>query len=414
MSSETHPVVIVGAGQAGSELAFALRQQGYEGRILLIGDEPELPYRRPPLSKAYLSGEVTRESLLIRSQAACDKQQIECLTGVSVESIDRAAHTVRLSNGQVQAYSKLALTTGGRVRKLDAPGAQKPNVFYVRTVADIDQLKASFVAGARLLVIGGGYIGLEAAAVGIKKGLSVTIVEALPRLLARVAAPEISAFYQQAHSKRGVDIRLATSITEFIGDERVTAVRLSDGSEVALDLIVVGIGILPNTELAAAAGLAIDNGIVVNEFAQTADPDVFACGDCANHINGFLGRSVRLESVPSAQEQARTAALTLCGKPAPHAAVPWFWSDQFELKLQMVGLSQGYEQLVFRGDPATESFSAFYLKDGVIVSADAISRPQEFAVAKRLVSDRIRVSPEALADETVPLKAHLPPAAPTA
>ena len=404
--SET-TVVVVGAGHAGAELVSALRQKGYSGRIILIGEETELPYHRPPLSKVYLSGEVSRESLLIRSATAYDKLQVECWTGVQVLSIDRQGRTVSLSDGRVQAYDKLVLATGGRARRLEAPAAQRPNVHYVRTLQDIDGLKPMFTAGRRLLVIGGGYIGLEAAAVGIKSGLSVTVLEAAPRVLARVAAPEISAFYERAHRRRGVDLRTGVSVLDYLGGDRVEAVRLSDGSELALDLVVVGIGILPNDELARDAGLDLDNGIMVNEFAQTSTPDILAVGDCANHVNAFLDRRVRIESVPSAQEQARTAAATICGSPAPHAAVPWFWSDQFDLKLQMVGLSQGYDQLVLRGDVEAESFCAFYLKDGVVLSADAVNRPQDFMVAKRLVASRKQVSAQALADEQFPLKTLL-------
>ncbi len=408
MSSATEIVVVVGAGHAGAEVVATLRQNAYDGRIILIGDEPELPYRRPPLSKTYLSGEATRESLLIRSAAAYDKLQVECWTGTQVLAIDRVKKNVLLGDGSLQPYTKLVLATGGRPRTLNEPGAQKANVHYIRTLADIDQLQAGFAEGKRLLVIGGGYIGLEAAAVGIKSGLRVTVLEAAPRVLARVAAPEISAFYESAHRRRGVDIRTNVSVQAFHGDPRVQAVTLSDGSELAVDLIIVGIGIVPNDELARSAGLDVDNGIVVDSYAQTRDPDILAVGDCAQHVNGFLARSLRIESVPSAQEQGRTAAHSICGKAVPHTAVPWFWSDQFDLKLQMVGLSQGYEQLVLRGDPLTESFSAFYLKEGIVLSVDAVNRPQDFMVAKRLVAERVVVELQALSDESISLKSLLP------
>lgn len=407
MFSQSETTVIVGAGHAGAELVATLRQNGYAGRIILIGDEPELPYRRPPLSKTYLSGEATRDSLLIRSAAAYDKLQVECWTGVQVCGIDRERRSVMLDDGRVQAYDKLVLATGGRARRLQDAAAQKPNVHYIRTLADIERLQADFAPGKRLLVIGGGYIGLEAASVGIKGGLHVTVLEAAPRVLARVAAPEISAFYEHAHRSRGVDVRTGTSVQSFQGGERVESVHLSDGSELPVDLIIVGIGILPNDELAREAGLEIDNGIVVDAYAQTADPDILAVGDCAQHVNGFLNCFIRIESVPSAQEQARTAAHTLCGKNLPHIAVPWFWSDQFDLKLQMVGLSQGYDQLVLRGDVAAESFCAFYLRNGVVLSVDAINRPQDFMVAKRLVAERAVVDPQVLADESVGLKSLL-------
>lgn len=389
-------------------MVATLRQNAYGGRIILIGDEPELPYRRPPLSKTYLSGEATRESLLIRSSAAYDKLQVECWIGTQVLSIDRVKKNVLLSDGRVQPYTKLVLATGGRPRRLTDPGAQKPNVHYIRTLADIDQLQPGFTSGKRLLVIGGGYIGLEAAAVGIKSGLAVTVLEAAPRLLARVAAPEISAFYEDAHRRRGVEVRTQVSVQAFHGDLQVQSVTLSDGSELAVDLVIVGIGIVPNDELARSAGLDVDNGIVVDSYAQTMDPDILAVGDCAQHVNGFLARLLRIESVPSAQEQGRTAAHSICGKAIAHAAVPWFWSDQFDLKLQMVGLSEGYEQLVLRGEPASESFVAFYLKQGVVLSVDAVNRPQDFMVAKRLVAERLVVDPQVLADESVSLKSLLP------
>ncbi|MFN9525638.1 MAG: NAD(P)/FAD-dependent oxidoreductase [Pseudomonadaceae bacterium] len=400
--------VVVGAGHAGAEVVAALRQQQYAGRIILIGEEPCLPYRRPPLSKAYLAGEADRESLLIRSAAAYDKLQIECWTGIAVSAIDRQGHCVLLDDGRAVGYTKLVLATGGRPRRLSDPAANKANVHYIRTVADIDGLRSELAAGRRLLVVGGGYIGLEAASVGIKSGLQVTVLEAASRLLARVAAPEISAFYARAHGKRGVDVRTGVSVESFIGGERVESVRLSDGSELPVDLVIVGIGILPNDELARDAGLEVDNGIVVDSYAQTWDPDILAVGDCASHVNGFLGRLIRIESVPSAQEQAKTAAATICGKPLAHAAVPWFWSDQFDLKLQMVGLSEGYEQLVLRGDMAAESFCAFYLRGGVVLSVDAVNRPQEFMVAKRLVAERAQVDARALADEGIALKSLLP------
>lgn len=410
-ASTAHTTVIVGAGQAAVELASQLRQQGYDGRLLLIGDEPYLPYRRPPLSKAYLSGEATMESLFIRNAAALEKLHIECWTGVSVTRIDRIRKILTLSDGRSQPYEKLVLATGGRARALAMPGAEADNIYTVRNILDIERIKPHFVEGRRLVVIGGGYIGLEAAAVAIKKGLQVTVLEAASRLLARVAAPELSAFYERAHSKRGVVVRTGVSLKALHGSPNVTDLELADGSRIAADLLIVGIGLIPNTELAADAGLAVDNGIVVNEFAETADADILAIGDCAKHHNHYFGRAMRLESVPSALEQARTAAQTLTSKRTPHAAVPWFWSDQYDLKLQMVGLSEGYEQLVFRGNVEDESFSAYYLRQGVVISVDAVNRPQDFVVAKKLVAERVAVTAAALADESIALKSLLPSAA---
>lgn len=399
--------VIVGAGQAGSDMATALRQMGYEGRIVLVGEEPIPPYRRPPLSKAYLSGEMTEEALLIRPAAAYDKQNIELRLGVRVTAIDRAAHTVTLSDGETLGYDKLVLTMGGRARQLTMPGAELPNVFYVRTIADIERMKEQFNPGSRLVIIGGGYIGLEAASVGIKKELDVTVVEAMPRLLSRVTGPELSGYYADVHRRHGVDIKFGSGVKALEGEHRVEAVVLEDGTRLPADLVIVGVGLIPNTELAEQAGLEVDNGVVVDLYCQTSDPDILAAGDCTNGENAFLGRRLRLESVPNASEQGRIAAANICGKKVPMEAVPWFWSDQYSLKLQMVGLSQGYEQFVLRGSMENDSFSAFYLKDGVVIAVDTVNRPQDFMLGKKLVGSRVRVDPAQLADESVPLKSLL-------
>jgi 3-phenylpropionate/trans-cinnamate dioxygenase ferredoxin reductase subunit len=403
----TPVTVIVGAGQAGSELATSLRQQGYADSVVLIGDEDLVPYRRPPLSKTYLSGEVTRESLFLKPRAVYEKHAIECRFGIGVESIDRAARSLRLYDGSVLMYDKLALTTGGRPRRLSVPGAERPNVHYIRTVADIDRLKQQFGEGKRLVIIGGGYIGLEAASVGIKKGLHVTVVEALPRVLARVTAPEISAFYERVHRGHGVDLRTGVGVHALEGNGDACTVVLADGTRLAADIVVIGVGLIPNTELAEAAGIEVSNGIVVDRYAVTSDPDIVAAGDCTNHDNVFLGRRLRLESVPNALEQARVAAASILGRPRVYDAVPWFWSDQYDLKLQMVGLSQGHDDLIVRGDMDANSFTAFYLKDGVVISADSVNRPQDFMLAKRLVAERAAVPPERLRDAAVPLKSLL-------
>lgn len=399
--------VIVGAGQAGCELASALAQQGQGGRIVLIGDEPWLPYRRPPLSKAFLAGEVGTDALLLKPQAAYDKAGIECLTGVTVTAIDRATRSLQFADGRRLAYGKLALTTGGRVRTLPLHGADRPNLHYLRNIADVQQLHEGFRPGRRLVIIGGGYVGLEVAAVACKRGLQVTVVEALPRVLARVTAPEMSAYYEMVHRSHGVDIRTGIGVAALEASDRVEAVVLADGTRLAADLVVVGIGLIPNTELAQAAGLAVDNGIVVDRQCRTSDPEIVAAGDCTHHDNGFLQRRTRLESVPNALEQARVAAATLCGKPADYGVAPWFWSDQYDLKLQMVGLSQGYDHLVLRGQPAEHSFTVFYLQEGRILSVDTVNRPQEFMVSKRLVAERICADPATLADEAIPLKSLL-------
>lgn len=400
-------VIIVGAGQAGGDLTGALRQQGYAGSITLIGDESYAPYRRPPLSKTFLAGEATLDSLYLKSSEAYARQQIDCRYGIGVESIDRDTRSLRLFDGTQMRYQQLVLATGGRARRLSLPGANHPNVHYVRTVDDILRLKEQFLPDRRLLIIGGGYIGLEAASVGIKKHLDVTLIEALPRVLARVTAPELSAFYERAHRSRGVKILTGVGVHAFEGDPKVDTVALSNGVRLPVDVVIVGIGLVPNTELAEAANLEVSNGIVVDAYTRTADAAVYAIGDCCSHENTFLKRRVRLESVPNATEQARVCAAAISGKPVAHSAVPWFWSDQYNLKLQMVGLSQGYDQIAIRGDLSKESFCVFYLLDGVIISVDAVNRPAEFMVSKKLVAESKRAPPAQLEDEKLPLKSLL-------
>ncbi len=397
-------VVIVGAGQAGGDLTGALRASGYKGLITLIGDEPYAPYRRPPLSKAFLSGEATLDSLYLKSPETYVRQEIECRLGIGVERIERDKSSVRLYDGTLVRYEYLVLATGGRARRLSLPGANHPNVHYIRTIEDILKLKPQLLPEKRLLIVGGGYIGLEAASIGIKKGLKVTLIESLDRVLARVTAPELSAFYERAHRARGVEIITGTGVHAFEGDPQVNAVVLSDGRRLSADLIVVGIGMIPNTELADTAQLKVLNGIVVDAFTRTEDPKIFAIGDCCNHENVFMQRRLRLESVPNATEQARVCAASICGNPTPYAAVPWFWSDQYDLKLQMVGLSEGYDELVIRGDMAKESFCALYLRNGILISADAVNRPNEFMPAKRMVAQRASVAAAQLRDENITLK----------
>lgn len=410
--------IIIGAGHAGGELAVSLRNEGWSGRILLIGEEAHLPYHRPPLSKAYLAGTVEKSSLSIRPQAAYDKANVEILSGVRVEAIDRANKCVQLADGRSLAYTKLAIATGGRPRPLAVPQAKAAedcsNFHYLRTLDDVELIRCQLAPGKRLVIVGGGYIGLEVAASAVQQGLQVQVLEAMPRVLQRVTAAELSAYYARKHREAGVDIRTNVQVSDLELDasgQAVSAVLCSDGTRIAADLVVVGIGLLANTELAAAAGLAVDNGILVNEYAQTSDPDIYAAGDCTNHPNALLGRRLRLESVPNALEQSRCAAAAINGKLKAYASVPWFWSDQFELKLKMVGLSQDYQQLVLRGTPESDSFSAFYLKDGKVIAADTVNRPQDFMAAKRLIAEGIALSAEQLADDSKPLKELLPPPA---
>jgi 3-phenylpropionate/trans-cinnamate dioxygenase ferredoxin reductase subunit len=399
--------VIIGAGQAGSDVAMSLRQLKHEGRIVLLGDEAAVPYRRPPLSKDFLSGEIPEDKLYIRPRDAYARHNVELITGKRAVAIDRKAHTVQLSDGSALEYGKLVLATGGRPRLLPLAGADKPNVHYIRTLEDINRLKEQFQPGRRLVIIGGGYIGLEAAAVGAKKSLSITLVEALPRLLARVAGTDLSGFYEQVHRAHGVDIRLGAGVIALEGGNKVETVVLQDGSRIGADLVIVGIGLIPNTELAEQAGLDCDNGILVDLYARTSDPDIVAAGDCTNHENGFLGRRIRLESVPNATEQGRVAAATLCGQQTPYTAVPWFWSDQYDLKLQTAGVSQGHDQVVLRGTTDGNSFVVFYLKAGVVIALDAVNRPRDYVLGKKMVAERLSPAAASLADESVELKTLL-------
>jgi len=402
--------VIVGAGHAAGELATQMRDNGWRGRILVIGEEPSLPYHRPPLSKAYLAGTVTAQTLLIKPQAVFDSADIEFIAGVRVIAIDRAGSRVHLADGRTAHYDRLILATGGRPRTLPIPRIQQAtpdNFHYLRTLADVDRMREQFKPGKRLVIIGGGYVGLEVAAVAIERGLHVTILEALPRVLARVTAPELSAFYAERHQNAGVEICTDTQVEDVQLDpsgHAITAMVTVDGRHIEADLAVVGIGLIPNVELASDAGLAVDDGILVDEFGQTSDPNIYAAGDCTNHPNPYFGRRLRLESVPNALEQARCVAASVCGKPKAYASVPWFWSDQYHLKLKMVGLSQGYDQLVMRGTTESDCFAAFYLKDGYLLAVDTVNRAPEFMLAKRLISERIRVDPCRLADESIPVK----------
>lgn len=404
-------IVIVGGGHAAAELAMGLRAEGYAGRVLVIGEEHSLPYQRPPLSKAYLSAEVGLEELHVRSQAAYEKAGIDFLLGNRVVAIDRDTRRVTLGTGSEVAYDKLALVTGGRARRVDLPGSDLAGIFYLRTHGDVEAIRKKMHPGQRLVIVGGGYVGLEVAAVAVRAGLHVTVLEAETRVLARVTAPEISRFYEAVHREEKVDIRTQVKVEGFAANasgDHVAAVQCNDGSKLEADLVIVGVGLVPNVELAESAGIAVDNGIIVDEFGRTNDANIVAAGDCANHPSFLYKRRLRLESVPNAVEQARTAAATLCDKEKPYQALPWFWSEQYDLKLQMAGLSQGYDSMVIRGSLEQRSFTAFYLKGERIISADSVNRPGEFMVAKKLIVGGFQLSPEDLANDSIPLKTLLP------
>ena len=395
--------IIAGAGHAGGQTAISLRQAGYEGRIVVCGDEPVAPYQRPPLSKKYLSGELALARVFLRPEGFYAQNDIELRLGNGVRDVDPERRTVLLEDGETIAFTDLVIATGSRPRRLDVPGTDLGNIFYLRSLADADAIGNALVAGRRLVVVGGGYIGLEIASTAKGLGLEVCVIEAADRILGRVTAPEMSAYYTRAHRFRGVDIRLSTGIVSFEGDGTVRAVNC--GSDIIpADAVVIGIGIVPDVGLAASAGIRCDDGIVVDERCATSADHVYAVGDCTRHPNPVLGRMLRLESVQNALEQARTAAANIAGTPATYEQVPWFWSDQFDLKLQMVGMSQGYDTIVQRGSMDADDFAMFYLKEDVLIAVDAVNRPREFMACRKLVPQRPSIDPKKLADESIPMQ----------
>lgn len=407
-------ITIVGAGHAAGELATALRQAGHAGPIRMIGEEAYLPYQRPPLSKAFLAGKIELDALLLKPQATYDSVGVEICLGRRVTAVDRQRRVLHLDGDREMPFDLLVLATGGRPRPLSAlhsdTAAMAPNFHYLRTIDDVRRIIADFKPGRRLVIVGGGYVGLEVAAVARQHDIEVTVIEAAPRVLARVTAPQVSAFYEQVHRDAGVHLLTSTVVDEVLIDEdvgRVRGLRSTDGRYIEADFFIVGIGLLPNVELACDAGLQVDDGIVVDAFCRTSDPDILAIGDCTRHPSIHTGGMLRLECVPNALEQARTAAATLTGQHRPYEAVPWFWSEQYDLKLQMAGLSQGYDRIVLRGEPARRSFSAFYLREGRLIAADVVNRPADFMFARQAVAKGLYPDPQALADDSVALKPML-------
>ena len=399
----TEKVVIAGAGHAAGQLVASLKQQKFAGQIVLVGDEPYLPYQRPPLSKKFLSGDMPAERLYVKPASFYDDPQIELRLETLITEIDRDGKTLKTDSGDI-AYDTLILALGSRVRHLPVEGADLDGVHYLRRIADVDGIHAELQHKKNAVIVGAGYIGLEVAAVIRQLGLEVTVVEMADRVMSRVVSPEISDFYQIEHATQGVKLRLSTGIAAFRGDGRVSAVETADGELIPADFVVVGIGIIPNVELASDAGLTVEDGIVVNDQCQTSDPGVYAVGDCTSHPNSIYDRQLRLESVHNAQEQAKTAVNNICGKETHYSQVPWFWSDQYDLKLQIAGLSTGYDDIVIRGNPADRSFACLYLKDGILIATDAVNSPKEFVQSKALIAAGTVVDREKLADTEVPLK----------
>lgn len=403
--------VVVGTGHGGSHAAIALRQYGFRGSIALLGREPEFPYERPPLSKDYLAREKNFERILIRPPGFWQDKGIELQPGAEVVSVDPLMQQVGLKDGRVLGYGRLIWSAGGAPRCLQCPGAALAGVHSVRSKADLDAIIAALDRGAaRIVVVGGGYTGLEAAAVLTTLGCEVVLLEAEPRVLSRVTGPDISRFFEAEHRKHGVDVRLGATVQAIEGDGRTaTGLRLSSGEVLPCDLVIVGIGIVPSIRPLELAGAKVANGIVVDQYCRTTLPHIHAIGDCAAHPNDFAdGAIIRLESVQNASDMAVVAARDICGQPEPYSATPWFWSNQYDLKLQTIGLSQGHDATVLRGDPAERSFSLIYLKGGHVVAIDSVNSAKDFVQGRKLVEMRAAVSPALLTDRAIPLKDMVP------
>jgi 3-phenylpropionate/trans-cinnamate dioxygenase ferredoxin reductase subunit len=397
--------IVVGASHAAAQLAAQLRQGGWTGRISIVGEEAVPPYHRPPLSKDYLTGVKQSQQLLIRPLGFYEKNDIELHLGRRVQRLDREQRRVHFADDSQVAYDRLALVTGARPRRLALPGAELDGVCYLRDLADTERIRTLAGSATRAAVVGGGYIGLETAASLRKLGLEVTVLEALPRVLQRVTAEPVSDFFARVHGEEGVEIRTDVRLAGFDGDRRVNALHLESGESIAAELVIVGVGVQPATELAEDAGLEVNDGIVVDEFARTSDHDIVAAGDCTRHYNPIYDRWLRLESVQNATDQARTAAGTLNGDLKPYHSLPWFWSDQYDVKLQIAGLSTGFDRVVLRGDSRSgRSFAAFYFAGERLLAVDAVNRPRDYMAARKALSAGQTADPDRVADELAELE----------
>jgi 3-phenylpropionate/trans-cinnamate dioxygenase ferredoxin reductase subunit len=398
-------VVMIGAGQAAAQAVDTLRRRGFGGPITVIGDESESPYQRPPLSKKYLAGALQRERLLIRPTQFYADHRIDLRLGRRALEIDRRSREIRLDDGERLAYDALLLATGSRPRRPTIPGASLEGVHFLRTLADVDRLRGELAPGRRIAIVGGGYIGLEVAATCRELGLEVTVLEMAARLMSRVVCEPISAFFESAHARHGVRTvcnARVQALTESAG--RVSGVQCEDGTEYPAEVVLIGVGVLAAEELAAAAGIECANGIVVDEHCRTSDPHVYAAGDCTNHPSPHYGVRVRLESVDNAFEQGSSAALNLLGVTTVHDKVPWFWSDQYDLKLQIAGLARAGDELVTRGDPDTRKFAVFHLRNNRVAAVEAVNAAPEYIVGRKLIAEGATVAPARLADTSIPMK----------
>jgi 3-phenylpropionate/trans-cinnamate dioxygenase ferredoxin reductase component len=404
-SAVAQRVVIIGSGQAGFQTAASLRAEKFEGSITLIGDEPHIPYYRPPLSKGFLLGKQDRASVDLRPESFYTQHKIDLMAGERVVAIDGAGRTVKLASGRTIAYDKLVLATGARNRLLPVEGADLDGVLYLRSLDESIQAQQRLANAQKIVVIGGGFVGLEIAAAANGLGKPVVVLEALPRLMSRVVAPVISEFFMQLHAGKGNQILCNATVSRITGSSgKVREVILSDGRKFPADLVMIGIGVVPNIELARDAGLTITNGIAVDEHLLTANPDIYGIGDCVEHPCHFAGCNLRLESVQNAADQAQHVAAEIAGRSAPYRALPWFWTDQFDIKLQMAGISSGYDRIVTRGSAESRKLSVFYYRGEQLLAIDSINRPIDHMVGRKILAGGVPVTPEQAADESVELK----------
>ena len=396
-------VLVVGGGQAAAQLIVSLRLGGFDGRITLVSEEDAPPYQRPPLSKQYLAGNLEAERLLLRQAAYYESKGVQLLLGQRVLSIDRQARRVELDNGTQLGYDRLVLATGSTLRRLTIPGSNLPGIHYLRSLADADRLRSELGPNRRIVIVGGGYIGLEVAATAQQSGAKVTVLEAEGRLMSRAVSASVADWLAALHRDSGVRICEGAQVSGFSGEGHVNGVETTNGSHAA-DAVVVGIGVLPSAELARASGLSVDNGICTDEYCRTNDEAILAAGDCARAVNTSLGTAVRLESVQNAVDHGQVAASVILGTPKPYASIPWFWSDQYRVKLQIAGLAAPADETVLRGDPQSGSFAAFRLREGRLTAVEALSSPRDFMMGKKLIASGIRPDPDLLKDDSIPLK----------
>ena len=391
-------LVIIGAGQSAVQCITTLQKEGYSGSITLVGDEEHLPYQRPPLSKGFLEDTINKERLYFKKLEFFIENKIQLKLGSYVEGVNIQDQNIALADGGKLGFDKLVFATGSRVRKLNFPGSNLGAIHYLRGLDDAESMKSDMENSKNIVIIGAGYIGLEVTAIASKKGASVSVIEMADRVMNRTVDPQISEYYKNLHESHGVEFRFNNSLKEIVGSKKVEKVLCSDGAEIKADMVIIGAGILPNVEIAEEAGINCENGIIVDEFAKTNSDIVFACGDCTNHPNKLLNRNLRLESVHNAMEQAKTAAYSVLGNPVEYNQIPWFWSDQYDHKLQIVGLSGEHDAVTVRGHIEESKFMLFYTKEDKLIAVDSVNNPKEFLICRKLVANKVTIKPEMISD----------------